>query len=124
LQPLAYINWKIQLIKEYLVFASSKTLSFETIEERAGDDSVGIETRLRAGRPRSLDSIPGRGKRFFSFHNVQAGSGAHPASYRGLFPPGIEKKGGGGPADHLHLPPRLMVELYLKFPHTSGMELE
>jgi hypothetical protein len=31
------------------------------------DISVGIETRLRAGRPRKQDSIPGMCKRFISF---------------------------------------------------------
>jgi hypothetical protein len=30
------------------------------------DSSLGIETRLRAGRPRRLSSISGRDKRFFS----------------------------------------------------------
>jgi hypothetical protein len=35
-------------------------------------------------------------KDFCILHSVQTGSGAHPASYRGLFPRG----GGGGEADH------------------------
>jgi hypothetical protein len=33
--------------------------------ERRRDSSVGVETRLRAGRPRSRGSIPVRGKLFF-----------------------------------------------------------
>jgi hypothetical protein len=31
------------------------------------DSSVKISTRLRAGRPKSRDSIPGRGNVFFSY---------------------------------------------------------
>jgi hypothetical protein len=32
--------------------------------------------------PENMDSIPNRGKRFFSFlHNIQTSSKAHPASY-------------------------------------------
>jgi hypothetical protein len=45
------------------------------------DSSVGVASRLQNGRLRSRDSIPDRGKRFFSVHNVQTGSTAHPASY-------------------------------------------
>jgi hypothetical protein len=42
------------------------------------DSSVGIETGYRLD---SWSSIPGRSKRFFSFHNIQTSSGVHPASY-------------------------------------------
>jgi hypothetical protein len=40
-----------------------------------------IATRLRAGRPGNLGSIPGRGKRFSLLHKVQTVSGTHAASY-------------------------------------------
>jgi hypothetical protein len=58
--------------------------------------SVGIETRLPSGRPRSGGSIPGRAKNFYLLHNVQAGPGIHPASYpisTGRFLPGDEVAG-------------------------------
>jgi hypothetical protein len=37
--------------------------------------SVGIATRLRTGRPRTLGSISDRGKIFLSFVNAQTGFG-------------------------------------------------
>lgn len=53
---------------------------------RSQDSILGLETRVRVGRPRDL-SIPGRGKRFFS--HSQTGSGTYPASWKcywGLVP--------------------------------------
>jgi hypothetical protein len=56
---------------------------------RSRDRSNGMATRLRAGQPKSRDSIPGRGKRT-SFLKDCTGSGAHPAFYTmgtgGCFP--------------------------------------
>jgi hypothetical protein len=43
--------------------------------------SVGIETRLRVGRPRNRGSILGRDKRFSLPHSFQTDSGAHRTSY-------------------------------------------
>jgi hypothetical protein len=45
------------------------------------DSSVGTVSRLHAGRQRSQRFIPGTGKRFYLFQNVQTGPGFNPASY-------------------------------------------
>jgi len=50
---------------------------------RSRDRAIGVDTRLRAGRPRNRGPIPGRGKGLSSFpkKKSQTGSGTHPASY-------------------------------------------
>jgi hypothetical protein len=60
------------------------------------DSSVGVATRLRVRWLGNRGSIPGRDRDFSCLHNVQTGSGAHPASYsmstRGFFP-GVKATG-------------------------------
>jgi hypothetical protein len=65
---------------EVLVY-ESWILKGNNVRTGSRDTSVGIATSLRFGRPMSRSSIPGMGKRFFSLHNVQTDSGAHPVSY-------------------------------------------
>jgi hypothetical protein len=80
--------------------------------EVSHDSLVGIGTRLRAGRPRSRGSIPGKASDFSLLHSVQTGSGSHPESYTR----GPRVKLQGREAD-LHIVPRSrMVELYLHSP--------
>jgi hypothetical protein len=43
---------------------------------------AGTAAKLRAGRPRSRCSIPGKGKGCFALHKVQTTFGAHQASYK------------------------------------------
>ena len=66
--------WKVTL-KEQLPcynqhnqFASKCEFYKNSISRKtfSQDGSVGIVTRLRAGRPRNCNSIPGKGRRFFS----------------------------------------------------------
>jgi hypothetical protein len=73
----------------------------------------------------SLESIPGRGKAFSVYHNVQTGSGAHPSTYsvgiRVLFR-------GGKAAGFVELTtlPHLEVKnggAVSSFPHTSSMHI-
>jgi hypothetical protein len=49
---------------ELYVTILETNLLFE--DARSRDSTVGIANRQRAGRPGSRDSIPGRGKKFFS----------------------------------------------------------
>jgi hypothetical protein len=88
---------------------------------RSRDSSVDIENRIWAVRPRSWGLIPGRGKRFSLFRNVQTGSALSPISYTmdtgGRFFP---EDRGEKLTTHLHLVPRSrMMELYLHSPFTS-----
>jgi hypothetical protein len=65
------------------------------------DSSVGIGTRLGAGRKRSRGSISGGGRDFSLLNNIKTGSGAHPASYTtgtGDFFPRVKRQ--GREADH------------------------
>jgi hypothetical protein len=48
---------------------------------RVRDSSVGIASRLRAGRAKSWGSIPGRGNSFSLLYSVETGFGAHLTSY-------------------------------------------
>jgi hypothetical protein len=61
-------------------------------QNRSRDSSVGIATRLRAGRPRSRVPLPAGGRNISLLHNVHTVSRAHPASYAmstvGLLPGG------------------------------------
>jgi hypothetical protein len=61
-------------------FRLAQFLFFFVLISGGRDSSVGIATRLWAGRPRNRGSIPRQGQETF-LHNVQTGSGAHPASY-------------------------------------------
>jgi hypothetical protein len=59
------------LILNFILYSDIEPLNKQqkrkkTRFRRSRDSSVGLETRLRAGRPRSHGEIPGRGKRFFS----------------------------------------------------------
>jgi hypothetical protein len=72
-------------MRGYIYFYNThmKNIKFNYVIKRGAglSHSVGITTRLRAGRPRVRGSIPGRGKRIFSLHNIQTASGAHPAPH-------------------------------------------
>jgi hypothetical protein len=60
-----------------------------------------METKLRARRPRVRVRFPIGESDFSVLHNVQTGSGAHPASYTagtGAVSPGIKRQ--GREADH------------------------
>jgi hypothetical protein len=78
---------KRKYLKYYLTIPRNLTL-IESL-----DSSVGIANRLRAGRPRSQGSIPGRDKHFSLLHNVQTGSETYSAPYAmgsGGWPPGAK----------------------------------
>jgi hypothetical protein len=84
------------------------------------DISVGIATRLWAVPPRNQGSFPDKDKRFFSLlHDVQTGSGVHPASYTVGTRASFQKLSGRGMklTTHLHLVPRSRIlEQYLDSP--------
>jgi hypothetical protein len=112
-----YIQVRFQFLTRFI--ASSIQKQFFILSS-SRDSSVGIVTRLWAGRP-GLDS---RQERNCSLvHNIQTGSEAHPASY----PMDMGRSFPGGKADgreklttHLHLVPRLrMVKIYLHSPMSS-----
>jgi hypothetical protein len=46
--------------------------------------SLGIQTRLQAGRPQNDGSNPGKDKRLPPLQNLRTGSGAHPPPFRGV----------------------------------------
>jgi hypothetical protein len=56
-------------------------LQFTVNNIQLWNSSVGIATRLRAGRPGNRGSIPSKGERFSLLHNVQTSSEAYPATY-------------------------------------------
>jgi hypothetical protein len=78
--------------------------------------SVGIATSLRAGRPRNRRSIADRGNGFFSTASRRSrGLTQSPLQWvPGAVSPRIKWR--GLEADHSHLVPRLMMELYLHSP--------
>ena len=58
-------------------------------------ETIGIVTRLQAGRKRNRSSIPGRGKLFFSLQSVETGCGNDTNSYA-VRTFGCYVRGGGG----------------------------
>jgi hypothetical protein len=81
---LGYSEWMLSEIKQHIpvlhwiVYLKYTYISLRVEPGNLRQCSDGLWTR----RPTNWGSIPDRNKRFFSlFHNVQTGSGAHPASY-------------------------------------------
>jgi hypothetical protein len=76
------------LFKKFVIFE----VEIPILNFKFCDSSVGIATRLWAGRSRFYGSIPGGAGNFSLHHRVQNGFGAHPASYamgtKGSFPGG------------------------------------
>jgi hypothetical protein len=67
-----------------------------SVHLRSQYNSVGVVTKLKAGRQRNRSSISKEDKKFSLLHSVQTRSGAHPASHiigTGLSFPGDEAAG-------------------------------
>jgi hypothetical protein len=81
---------------------------------------LGNGTKLRAGSPRSLDLIPGRGKGLFSLHDMHTADGSLSDLYTmgtGAASQGVKRQGPEAD-DMLHLERRLRIlELYLRSPY-------